>query len=203
MLRDRKEYRATEHWHKYICPFNQYLRKPIWGYPCPAFLQRRYGTGGIRPELTQGMMLPWVFPRLVTSASMRRIPRRSCDSSQRADRVGSDRDVQVDVSHNEPVLLIKKSGDTSMSGSSFARKRNTGNSPGGGISLSTLPGFRGNRYKGRNRYYSRNAGSIRALFDGAGSRVGLPDRQVISLQSRIHLKSSCPLKNQKNTNEKD
>ena len=48
-------------------------------------------------QMTQGMMLPWVFPRLVTSASMRRIPRRSCESSQRADRVGSDRDVQVDV----------------------------------------------------------------------------------------------------------
>ena len=34
---------------------------------------------------------------MVTSASVRRIPRRSCESSQRADKVGSDRDVQVDV----------------------------------------------------------------------------------------------------------
>jgi len=56
-----------------------------------------YSTGGIGSKMTQNPILPWVFPRLVTSASVWRIPRRSCESSQRADRVGSDRDVKVDV----------------------------------------------------------------------------------------------------------
>jgi len=72
-----------------------------------------------------------------------------------------------------------------MSGSSFARKKNAGILLLAGCNHPCHPvsGTTGTRQDGS---YSYNAGMF-GLKRGAGSRVGLPDRQVISLQSRIHL----------------
>jgi hypothetical protein len=66
-------------------------------------------SGGTGPEGHGGNnVLPWVFPGWWLPLYGGRIPGRSCDPSQRADRVGSDRGVQVDVLTNVPVLPATK-----------------------------------------------------------------------------------------------
>jgi hypothetical protein len=115
----------------FISFFMQWLRKPIWGYPLmylcaemviSTFLVLSYG--GTRLPDTGKSVVPWVILDWWTPHDCGANPRRSCDSSQQADWVGSDLHAWVDVWTNEPVpfALIGGQMDALLSGSSFARQ---------------------------------------------------------------------------------
>ena len=67
--------------------------------PCTDIRAPAYGAT-VSPD-TGLTKVPWVIPRLVIPP-YGGIPRRSCDSSQQADRVGSDQDAWVDVRATSP-----------------------------------------------------------------------------------------------------